>query len=256
MAPSVVLVVAPHPDDESFGVGGLVAAVSNCYANKPTNAEVSILFLTSGGKSHTGCCGIQPADLEARREEAAKSATALLGVRSENLHFFRLGDGQLPHPGQSNFGQVADRIVKLLLEVRPDAVYAPHPLEGWSDHLAAERLTRRAIELVSSGVARDREMVWPTPKLFHYCVWFWFSMPLRFVWRVSWRSAVAFDGSTVKVGAKQNGVRLTAHEAKLAAMKVYLEDICPCGRPSCGVLPEQLLSALKWDRELFFRVGR
>lgn len=252
--PGAVLVVAPHPDDETFGLGGLVASWTSSGQQVEFVCEVHVLFLTSGGKSHSSCCSIPPKDLESRREVTARTATALLGVRDENLHFFSLRDGELPHPGKPGFTDVTNRIAKLIEEVRADAVYAPHPLEGWSDHVAAECLARTAIQVVSDGASGMVKRLSLRPRLFHYCVWLWFSMPLRNVWKIAWRTAVTFNGSSVDFPDSKDGIRKSAHQAKLNAMRIYLEDICPCGRPSCGVLPEDLLDALEWKRELFFEV--
>ena len=41
-----VMIVAPHPDDESLGCGGLIAQL------KAQKAEVWVLFLTNGEASH------------------------------------------------------------------------------------------------------------------------------------------------------------------------------------------------------------
>lgn len=336
------LIVAPHPDDETFGVGGVIASIAmeklklrNAEMLKPETlrpetlrpesghqgssikdqaSDVHIVLLTSGGSAHEHCCGISRAELCARREAAARKATALLGVPESNLHFLRLTDGQLPHPGQAGFAEVSDRLSEVIWHVRPDAVFAPHPFESWSDHVAAEELTREAIkkaesrnlkaESGKSGVdsrnlkaetgaagkpetleaqSRNKQssvgdlrsdfnspfsqfQLLSTPSLYHYCVWFWFSMPLRRALRVDWRKAV-----TVKLGERaesrklkaERGERdssisafsfqLSAFEAKRAAMQMYLEDLAPCGKPTCGVLPEELLRAFEWDKELCFR---
>ena len=94
-----VLIVAPHPDDETFGVGGFMASLAPQPKHPEGRTSVHVLFLTSGGKSHLGCCDLQSRELEMRREFAARRATHILGVDAAKLHFFRLADGGLPHSG-------------------------------------------------------------------------------------------------------------------------------------------------------------
>ena len=78
-------------------------------------------------------------------------------------------------------------------------------------------------------------------ELYHYCVWFWFSMPLRKAWRCDWKNARLLDISDV-------------YEKKRRAMDIYLQALAPCGAPWVGRLPRQFLKAFEWRRELYFRV--
>lgn len=249
------LIVAPHPDDETFGVGGLVALMARNARQRGALLDVDVLFLTSGGRSHVGCCDIETRDLEARREAIAISASRMLGVEERRIHFFRLVDGGLPHPGGAGFPEVANRITEFLLILKPNFVFVTHPLEGWSDHEAAAHLVRSAIGSIPDSRPCSRKGDTARPKLYHYCVWFWFSMPLSKVLMVKWRQAVTIQLNRPVSAGKMSEPSRTAHQAKLEAMKIYLQDCCPCGKPTCGVLPIELLRALEWDHELFFEVG-
>lgn len=254
--PKTVLIVAPHPDDETFGVGGLIASMGIKAEATGSSSQVHVLFLTSGGRSHAECCDIPIRDLEARREAVALRATHILGVEQGNIYFFRLDDGGLPQPGTSGFSEVVDRIASLLLKLKPDSVFVPHPLEGWSDHEAAEHLVRNAIVALAEPRYGQSANGHRKATLYHYCVWFWFSMPLKKMWMVKWRQAITIELKGPVSDSPMTGTSRTPHQTKLAAMNAYLEDSCPCGRPSCGVLPGELLRALEWERELIFRVDR
>lgn len=252
--PTRQLIIAPHPDDETFGLGGVIALHSRSAALVSKESETIIVFLTSGGAAHRNCCGISPEELGRLREGAARRATKALGLPEGNLHFLRLKDGSLPHPGEHGFDEAANLLRSIVEVVKPDVVLAPHPFEGWSDHIAAEEMTRYALgrklgEGGESSLSGVRGI-----KMCHYCVWFWFSMPLRMGLSVNWQQAVTLNLNCASKTRATTDPDQTLHQAKLAAMKVYLEDICPCGRPSCGVLPRELLRALKWGRELIFRV--
>src|SRR5689334_21080738 len=81
-----VLIVAPHPDDETFGTGTLVATAMNrdcTTAVRPRS--VHIVFLTSGTASHRGCCAIDESELSTARESTAIRVIAALGVQENNL---------------------------------------------------------------------------------------------------------------------------------------------------------------------------
>jgi LmbE family N-acetylglucosaminyl deacetylase len=87
------LVLAPHPDDESLGCGGLIAAA--CDAGL---APV-VVILTDGSASHPGSQQYPPPKLRALREQEAVCATAALGLPRRNLYFMRARDTCLPASG-------------------------------------------------------------------------------------------------------------------------------------------------------------
>jgi LmbE family N-acetylglucosaminyl deacetylase/glycosyltransferase involved in cell wall biosynthesis len=120
-----VLVVAPHPDDEVLGCGGLIAGLA------AEGAVVRVLFLSDGGG---GAEAPEVADREAyrrrRREESAR-AGELLGIAGSD----HLG---LPDGALDRHLEAAERgIRRALLAQRPDLVLVPSPLEASADHRAA-----------------------------------------------------------------------------------------------------------------------
>jgi LmbE family N-acetylglucosaminyl deacetylase len=83
------LILAPHPDDESLGTGGLIAAC--CAAGTPP----IVAILTDGAASHPGSLAYPPERLRQAREAEAAGAVHLLGLPSANLFFLRLPDTKL-----------------------------------------------------------------------------------------------------------------------------------------------------------------
>lgn len=221
------LIIAPHPDDEIFGCGGLLTlcAKSGKHAN--------ILFITNGEASHKGCCQMPPSKIGAQRQKSAFEANKVFGFNSSNLQFLEWEDGKIPTAGHVDFIKLTEKIVEAMIQLKPDVVFCPHPFEGWPDHIASEALTRAALKMLVTDAR---------PKLYHYCVWLWFSMPLKKAWLINWRNARLLDITTVSHNKRQ-------------AIKIYLNALAPCGTPWIGKLPPQFLNAFKWHKELYFEVS-
>jgi LmbE family N-acetylglucosaminyl deacetylase len=69
--PDVVMIAAPHPDDEVLGCGGSIA----CHAD--AGRQVFVLYLSSGER---GCPDCPPANARALREQEAAQAMETLGI--------------------------------------------------------------------------------------------------------------------------------------------------------------------------------
>ncbi|HEX9794812.1 MAG TPA: PIG-L deacetylase family protein [Planctomycetota bacterium] len=124
-----VLVLAPHPDDESLGCGGTLRE------HLLAGDHVEVLFLTSGER---GCHGAPPEETGPRREAEALAALTCLGAA--RAHFWRLADGGL----RADEAAVA-RLAAQLLAGRYDVLYLPHAGEAHADHRAAAEITARAL---------------------------------------------------------------------------------------------------------------
>jgi LmbE family N-acetylglucosaminyl deacetylase len=127
---SRVLVLSPHPDDESIGCGG------SLRKHVMDGDEVRIVFLTSG---EAGGHGLAPKEAAAKREAEGHAAAAVLGV--DGVEFWRLPDGAL-----SVSPEGVARLRRVLEEWRPETVYAPHDAEMHPDHRATYALLRAALD--------------------------------------------------------------------------------------------------------------
>lgn len=125
---SRVLVVSPHPDDETIGCGGTLRAH---VVRKDT---VRVIFLTSGERGSRDCSLDEARRI---REEEAAHATALLGIRQRE--FWRQPDGAL-HATSA----VVERLRQTFLRWRPSIVYVTHAREQHPDHRAACRIVQQA----------------------------------------------------------------------------------------------------------------
>jgi LmbE family N-acetylglucosaminyl deacetylase len=91
-----VLVVAPHPDDESLGCGGLIATLAW------KGAAFRFVFVTDGGASHRHSQSWPRPRLAARREAEATEALRRLGVGAETRLFLGLADAAMPSAHSSD----------------------------------------------------------------------------------------------------------------------------------------------------------
>jgi LmbE family N-acetylglucosaminyl deacetylase len=128
---SSALVVIAHPDDESFGLGGLVGALSD------TGAEVEVLCFTQGEASTLGADAADPEALALVRAEELAAAGTALGTSSTIL--LDRPDGHLREvvPGEL----LAD-VEAAIERHRPDGILVFDPVggvTGHEDHAAASR---------------------------------------------------------------------------------------------------------------------
>jgi LmbE family N-acetylglucosaminyl deacetylase/GT2 family glycosyltransferase len=110
-----LLVLAPHPDDEVIGCGGLIAQ------HLREKRAVRVVIATDGAEAGTG----------AAREEESRRGLAQLGDGAE-VAFLRFRDRALDET-------VAPSLREELRSFRPDLILVPSPIEIHPDHLALAR---------------------------------------------------------------------------------------------------------------------
>lgn len=139
---SNILVISPHPDDESIGCGGTIRK------HILDGDAVEVIFLTSGEKGGHG----RPEDETIRvREEEARAAAEILGI--SKIDFWRQPDGAL---------KISEDMVSLLREKIETSdialIYVPHEEENHPDHQAAARLVSMAVGTMKGGMVKP--IVW------------------------------------------------------------------------------------------------
>ena len=123
-----VLVVSPHPDDETIGCGGTLRK------HVVEKDVVRVLFLTSGEQ---GGHGRSEDETRCIRESEAEKAASILGIH--DIEFWREKDGALRASRV-----ITDRLVEYIHSYEPDLIYVPNELEFHPDHRATARLIRAA----------------------------------------------------------------------------------------------------------------
>ena len=118
-----VLAVVAHPDDETFGLGGIISRLTRL------GTTVGVLSLTRGEASTQGA----DPELGSRRAEEYRKATELLGVASATVA--DLPDGGLDRePAERLAGPISDAIAELEAEVL--LTFDTTGVTGHADHRA------------------------------------------------------------------------------------------------------------------------
>jgi LmbE family N-acetylglucosaminyl deacetylase/glycosyltransferase involved in cell wall biosynthesis len=132
-----VLVLAPHPDDEVLGCGGLLLQLLDA------GAAVRVLFLTDG--SGAGEETEDPAGYAALRRREAAAVAELLGLAGSD--HLAVPDGALGE----HLEAAAAAVRRALLSQRPDLLLVPSPLEASRDHRAAFAALHRLLAPLRAG---------------------------------------------------------------------------------------------------------
>lgn len=134
-----ILVFTPHPDDETFSMGGTLAKLVD------NGNKVVIVIYTNDNKGSL--------DQEMTRERLAQirraeeeEACRILGIPAENIVWLGYEDGDLEYADPRVLRGEVSRLMKIH---RPDAVFSPDPGEKWvewhkTDHRMAANITEDA----------------------------------------------------------------------------------------------------------------
>lgn len=132
-----LVVIAPHPDDESLACGGLIAGA--CAKGR----AVKVIIVSDGTGSHPRSRAYPRTRLRALREAEARRAVAALGLAPRHLEFLRLPDRFVPHDG-AGARRAVERIVRAAREVDAAALFVSWREDPHCDHVAAYHLARAA----------------------------------------------------------------------------------------------------------------
>ena len=149
-----IVVVAPHPDDESLGCGGLIAMA--CRVGRP----VRLIVLSDGCGSHPESKLYPPPALRDLREAETREAGAVLGLAPDAIRFLRLPDAFVPRTGPEAEA-AADAVLAAVAETGASAVFVTWRHDPHRDHEAAARI----VELARPRLKGVRVLAYP--------VWGW-----------------------------------------------------------------------------------
>lgn len=214
-----LVIVAPHPDDEIFGFGGSLLKLVR------GGSQVYIIYLTDGEGS-----GIwhDTKEIKTQRIFLSEKAVTLLGIDISNIYRLHFSDGSLPHYRQPGFKKIVAEIKSLVDLLRPEAVFATHPLDYWPfDHVACAEIVSEALRLSNTKT-----------QLWYYWVWAWYNAR---PWELSFKKLKKVDIS---------------HQLpmKMELMDIYLNSYTPEGKPWSGSLPRSLVKSFYYPFEIVERI--
>ncbi len=141
-----VLVLAPHPDDDVFGCGGLL---SHLVEHK---ARLKVLYFSGGALGNAD--GSRNLELVAKREQEA--VNGLREVGGGEVNFFRCEDMKLQEKEY-----LWEKIYEEILFYKPDLILTPDGADWHPDHVAVY-----AASIIAQGKVRRHK-----PKMWSYFVW-------------------------------------------------------------------------------------
>ena len=178
--PESILVVAPHPDDETLGCGGAIALL------RQLDVLVKVAIVSDGTQSHPNSIAYPPPALKQLRERESLAALAILGVAPEAVTFWGMPDGAVPSAsaemimrgledgeigrwgdGEINIKRKKDRdviasITRYLLDLTPAIIFLPWRKDPHPDHRASWQLFATACKRLSYK-----------PRIIEYPIWDW-----------------------------------------------------------------------------------
>ncbi len=223
--PATAVVVAPHPDDEVLGVGGLLHLLAR------SDVQIHLIAVTDGEGSHPKSPTYTPRALAARRIDESTTALETLAVKPESVERLHLPDGDVRRVEARNASVTAAVIRTLSRCADRGAAWciAPWPGDGHPDHDAAGRAAITA----AAGTAR----------LLAYPVWLWhWGRPgePNVPWWQARRVVLPED----------------VHHAKLAAVEAFTSQTAPLSEDpaDAAILPPHILRRLVRRTEVLFEL--
>lgn len=153
LAVRAALVVAPHPDDEALGCGGLLAALAEA------GARLGVVFVTDGGASHPRSQDWPRPRLAALRAEEAAASLAALGAADAARVHLGLPDAGIERHGAA-WSSAIGQMVAFAEALRPELVLVPWRRDPHRDHRDAHALAAEALR--RTGLR---------PRLLEYAIW-------------------------------------------------------------------------------------
>jgi LmbE family N-acetylglucosaminyl deacetylase len=151
-----VLIVAPHPDDETLGCGGSISLLCR------KGYDVNVLIISDGTGSHPNSQKYPAPILQSIRSQETLTALAILGVDRSAITFLNLKDGAIPTVTAPKFHPAKVLCRNYLQVTAPDTIFVPWRLDPHPDHRATWQLIQAAI--LSLGMM---------PQVIEYPIWDW-----------------------------------------------------------------------------------
>lgn len=160
MSERSILIVAPHPDDETLGCGGTLArrVREGCTVAVLVVTDGCNLFRLSRWKIEADPT---PAETSAMRKEETRRAVDILGAGRKAIRFLDVEDGSLA----GHVEPVSETMAAVIRKTMPDEIYVTSEHENHPDHVAACAAVRSAMQKAQSRAALCRYIIALRPGL-------------------------------------------------------------------------------------------
>ena len=216
---SPIVVLAPHPDDESLGCGALLL---HAFAHNGAH----VVCMTDGSASHPGSSEWTPQRLAECRRSELKTAVSLLGVAAKDFTLLGFPDGRLH---EYNARLVAGQIAEVVQGTGATRIFAPALEDHHSDHKATARI---ASELQEAD--QDRQ-------IYSYPVWSRWD-DSHFMENIARHSPVKID---TRACSLRKRAAIAAHQSQLG--KCVKDD------PAGFVMDPQFVEKFILEDEIYWR---
>lgn len=215
-----LVVLAPHPDDESLGCGVLLA---RAFAGKGAH----VICLTDGSASHPGSRQWTPERLARQRHAEMVAAIECLGGSACDLTWLSMPDSRL---FQADATEVAARLEQLIEGHGAHHVFVPAAEDHHEDHQATARF---------ADALRSHRPEW---SFYCYPVWCrWDDPNFR-------QTAARHPLVSVPPGDMRDRKRAAIHAHRSQLGKIVADD------PSGFTLPRRFVEKFVTEDEIFWRM--
>lgn len=215
-----LVVLAPHPDDESLGCGALLA---RAFAG----AGAHVICLTDGSASHPHSMEWTPRRLAARRRAELTRAIACLGGSADDLTWLGIADSCLY---RADADVIATKMEQTLVNLGAQHVFVPAAEDHHEDHQATARIATKL---------RAHRPDWT---FYTYPVWCRWDDP-EFEQNISRYAPVFLPAGNLRTRKR---AAIHAHQSQLG--KVVDDD------PSGFTLPAGFVEKFVSEDEIFWRM--
>ena len=147
------LVLAPHPDDESLGCGGLISYLTS------HDKQVKVIFTTDGSASHPNSKEYPKEKLSALRKKEAIEALQTLGVEADQISFYNGKDSGLEAKGEEGFSKYVELLHRDIIDFKPELILVPYELDPHRDH----RATWQMLIAATGDLKGNVPIIWEYP---------------------------------------------------------------------------------------------
>lgn len=133
-----IMVLAPHVDDETIGLGGTLVKYSK------QNIAMSLVYMTDGSGSTSDKS--KEDTIKERMEEGHRIKVA---YGFQNIYFLEQIDGQL----DSNDAALLDKLENILNYEKPTVIFSPFLVDGNSDHIETTKALSKVLKQLNNKIA-------------------------------------------------------------------------------------------------------